>query len=73
MHADAPVPFRNISPIGKEFVLYYFESSETRKKMLVDSWRKMKMKKLMMVVLAVGAACAAGAIEYKLDTASSVR
>ncbi|MBQ6009967.1 MAG: right-handed parallel beta-helix repeat-containing protein [Kiritimatiellae bacterium] len=31
------------------------------------------MKKLMMVVLAVGAACAAGAVEYKLDAASSVR
>ena len=33
----------------------------------------MKMKKLMMVVWAVGAACAAGAVEYKLDAASSVR
>ncbi len=31
------------------------------------------MKKLMMVVLALGAACAAGAVEYKLDAASSVR
>ena len=31
------------------------------------------MKKLMMVVWAVGAACAAGAVEYKLDAASSVR
>lgn len=28
--------FELISPIGKEFVLYYFESSETRKKMLAD-------------------------------------
>ena len=33
----------------------------------------MKMKKLMMVVWAVGAACAAGAVEYRLDTASSTR
>ena len=33
----------------------------------------MKMKKLMMVVWAVGAACAAGAVEYRLDAASSVR
>ena len=31
------------------------------------------MKKLMMVVLAVGAACAAGAVEYKLDATSSAR
>ena len=31
------------------------------------------MKKLMMVVLAVGAACAAGAVEYKLDASSNMR
>ena len=31
------------------------------------------MKKLMMVVLAVGAACAAGAVEYKLGVGSGVR